>query len=253
MYKKLNPLSRLIFSLLILNTCFLMLGAKLATAETMKNSLYQIQWGNFNMAAGKPGNANYNVSYTAGQTGPGLYTGTNFIVKSGFQYIYSIIPFSFSITNISIDFGTLTPANPVYRQSILSVTNQSSGGYVVTAYENHQLLFPEMGALIPDTTCDGGTCSEINARTWTSNLTYGFGYRCDIVTGTNYCSSDFSSSDTYKQFADNSKSESAQIVFSSHVSGVNQQAQVTYKVNISSMQTAGTYNNVITYIATPTF
>lgn len=206
------------------------------------------------MVAGKPSNASYNVSYTAGQTGPGLYTGANFIVKSGFQYFYSISPFSFSITNIDIDFGTLTPANPVYRQSYLSVSNQSANGYIVSAYENHQLLFPAMGALIPDTTCDSGTsCTQVTPGLWTSTLTYGFGYRCDLVSGTNYCSADFSNSNNYKQFADNSKSESAQTIFSSHVSGKNQQAQVTYKVNISSMQPAGTYNNVITYVATPTF
>ena len=229
------------------------IASPLAIAETMSNNLYRITWGNFNMAAGKPSNASYAVSYTAGQLAPGLYTGTNFIVKSGFQYIYSIIPFAFSINNIFIDFGTLTPANPVVRTNILSVSNQSAGGYIVTAFENHQLFAPATGQYIPDTTCDGGSCSETAPGGWSSSLTYGFGYRCDIVSVTNYCNSDFSIVSNYKQFADNSKSEIPQTVFSSHVSGRNQQAQVSYKANVSSVQANGAYSNFITYIATPTF
>ena len=230
-----------------------MLSINLVSAETMSNNFYRITWGNFNMAAGKPTNEEYKVSYTAGQLAPGLYTGTNFIVKAGFQYIYSIIPFAFSVDSIFIDFGTLSPANPVERTNILAVSNQSASGYVVTAFENRQLLYSAFGQVIPDTTCDAGNCSETTATAWTSSLTYGFGYRCDIVTGTNYCNSDFSDGTFYKQFADNSKTEAAQIVFSSLNSGRNQQAKVTYKANVSSTQAAGAYSNVITYIATPTF
>jgi hypothetical protein len=253
MYRKLKLTPKVIFFLLILNVCFLIYTTKLVSAETMSNNLFRITWGNFNMAAGKPTNASYKVSYTAGQLAPGLYTGTNFKIRAGFQYIYSIIPFAFSIDNIYVDFGTLTPANPVTRTSTLAVSNQSSSGYVVTAFENHQLLYPAAGQVIPDTTCDAGTCSETTAAAWTSSLTYGFGYRCDIVTGINYCNTDFSTATFYKQFADESKTETGQMVFSSLNSGRNQQAKVTYKANISSVQAAGAYSNAITYIATPTF
>jgi hypothetical protein len=225
----------------------------LAFSETMSNSLYIITWGNFNMSAGKPDNEAYALSFTAGQIAPGLYTGTNYILRSGFQYIYALIPFAFSIDNTKIDFGSLSPANPVTRTNILSVSNQSAGGYTVTAFENHQLFDPAHGQYIPDTTCDSGSCSEALASAWTSTLTYGFGYRCDIVNLVNYCNTDFSNSDYYKQFADDSKTETHQMVFSSTKTGRNQRAQVTYKVNVSSLQPAGSYSNRITFIATPTF
>lgn len=225
----------------------------LANADTMSNSIYTIRWGNFNMVSGKPTNSAYKVSYTSGQVAPGLYTGSNYIVRAGFQYIYSLVPFSFKISNTSIDFGTISPTYPVTRANTLEVTNQSAGGYAVTGYENHSLLIPAAGASIPDTTCDNGLCTETTSGPWTgaSSLTYGFGYRCDPVT-TNYCSSDFNTADYFKQFADISKTETPQSIFSGSV-GSNQQAQITYKVNISATQPAGHYTNIITYIATPTF
>lgn len=243
----------LVFSSLIV--IFLIVPRALAQSlfnGTMNNSNYILRMGNFNQSAGKGTNSQFTVTNTTGQTGPGLYTGTNYKVRSGFQYIYSIIPFSFTITGNFIDFGTLTASNPVTRTSTLKVNNQSAGGYVVTAYENHQLLLPGSGQVIPDTTCDNGTCTETTASPWTSSLVYGFGYRCDIVDATNYCVSAFSTSTNYKQFADNSKSETGQTIMSGQ-SSRNQRAQVTYKVNISGSQPAGLYTNVITYIATPTY
>jgi hypothetical protein len=205
------------------------------------------------MASGNPSNTSYKVTFTAGQTAPGLYTGTNYKVKAGFQYVYTLFPFSFSITNHNIDFGIITPANPVTRTSTLSVNNKSAGGFIVTATESGQLSSPATGGIIPDTTCDSGTCTEVTAGAWVSSLAYGFGYRCDLVSGTNYCSSDFSTSTYYKQFPDSSKLESPQTIFSSTQTGKNQQALITYKVNVSNSQPAGTYKNVISFIATPTF
>lgn len=220
--------------------------------SSMSNDFYIIRMGNLNSGAGKPTGSGYQLNITLGQTGPGLYSGTNYKVRAGFQYISSIIPFSFTISSILIDFGDLTPTNPVTRTNTLSIDNQSASGYTVKAFENHQLLIPGTGSTIPDTTCDGGTCTYTTASPWTSSLVYGFGYRCDIVDATNYCNSDFSTSTNYKQFADLSLSETAQTVMSG-MTGRDQRAQVTYKVNISAVQEAGLYSNVITYIATPTY
>ena len=227
---------------------FLIFSTHLVFAETMTNDWYILQMGNFNMSSGKPTGPSYSVSFTAGQIGPGLYAGANYKVRSGFQYIYTLIPFSFSISQTSIDFGTLSPANPITRTNTLTVNNQSAGGYIVTSSENHQLLSPATGSLIPDTTCDDGLCTPSTATAWTSTLTYGFGYRCDDVSDTD-CVVDFSDSSFYKPF---SASPSATTVMSG-TSGTNKQSQITYKVNISATQPAGAYSNVITYIATPTF
>lgn len=220
-----------------------------ANALNMKGANYIIQMENLNTAAGRPTGANYKVNLTLGQTAPGLYSGTNYKVRSGFQYVNSIIKFAFAIDSQFIDLGTLTATTPVTRTNILTVSNGSANGYAVTANENHQLKVPVSGALIPDTTCDNGTCSPTTSAAWTSTLTYGFGYRCDNVSGTD-CASGFTTSTFYKQFA---ASPSAQTVMSGTNVGRNKKVTITYKVNISSTQTAGLYGNVITYVATPTF
>ena len=233
-------------------TYFLSLISSGAYALTMSNSNYILQMGNFNMASGKPTGDNYKLGFTAGQTAPGLFTGTNYKVRSGFQYIKSIISFAFSVSSTSIDFGVLPPTEPVTRTNNLTISNGSANGYAVTASENHQLLVAASGALIPDTTCDNGTCTQSSSSDWTNTLTYGFGYRCDNITGTD-CASGFATSALYKQFADNSLGETAQNVMNGANVGRNKQATITYKVNISNTQAAGLYTNVITYIATPTF
>ncbi|MCL5433189.1 MAG: hypothetical protein M1524_03715, partial [Patescibacteria group bacterium] len=221
--------------------------AQRASALTMTNDNYILQMGNLNMGAGKPTGPSSKLGFTMGQLGAGLYSkdGVNYKVRSGFQYIHSIIPFTFSIDNTLVDFGTLTATNPVTRTNKLTVSNGSAAGYVVTAQENHQLLVPGSGALIPNTTCDNNLCDATTSDAWTSTLTYGFGYRCDNEVGTD-CASGFASADNYKQFA---ASPSAATVMTGANVGRNKRVQITYKVNISGTQVAGFYTNMITFIA----
>lgn len=221
-----------------------------ADAQMMRNDTYILKWGNFNPFAGKATGSQRTLTFTGGQNAIGLYTGTNYKVRAGFQYIYSIIPFTFSISSIEINFGALTAGEPITRTNNLTVSNGSAFGYQVTASENNALRVLSTGEDIPDSTCDSGTCTETTAAAWTSPLTYGFGYRCDNLSGTD-CSSDFATSTFYKQFADLEKNETPQVVMSSLNVGKSRQIQITYKVNISATQPAGGYQNIVRYIATP--
>jgi galactitol-specific phosphotransferase system IIB component len=249
-----NQRSRRMQSLLscLVMVFIFMANAHPVTALTMTNDDYVLQMSNLNTAAGNSEGANNKLGITVGETAPGLFSGSNFKVRSGFQYIHSLIPFSFTISNTLIDFGILSATNPVTRAHTLTVSNGSAYGYAVAVSENHQLLAEASGQLIPDTTCDNGSCNESTAAAWSSTLTYGFGYRCDNVTGT-ACASGFGTSTHYKQIADSSKSETAQAVMSNVNVTEGDQVQITYKVNISGTQAAGQYGNVLTFIATPTF
>lgn len=217
---------------------------------SMSNSSYVIRFPNLNSFAGKPTNASYKLGITGGQIAPGLYSGTNYKVRAGFQYIKSIIPFSFAISSIFVDFGPIAPGTPVTRTNFLTISNGSAYGYTVLARENHQLMVNASGALIPDTTCDSGSCNEQTASVWSSLTTYGFGYRCDNITGAD-CQSGFSNPANYKQFASSVSAELAQPVMRGVNVGRNIQSQITYKVNVSSTQPAGYYENAITFIAVP--
>jgi len=214
------------------------------------NDKYILHEGNFNYTSGKTSNSDFGLSFTGGELAQGLFTGANYTVRSGFQYYYSIIPFEFSISSLFVDFGPLIPGSPVTRTNRLILSNGSAFGYNVVAYENNALRVVSTGNDIPDTTCDLGTCSETTAAEWSQNTTYGFGYRCDNITGTE-CNSGFTTADYYKQFSNLEQSETPQSVMSGANVGRDFEAEIEYKVNVSSSQPAGLYQNQITYIATP--
>ena len=235
--------------LIILPFIYLTLYLGSSYAQTMSNSTYILQMGNLNSISGRATDSSYNLTFTSGQTPNNLFTGANYKVRAGFQYINSIIPFSFALSSVFIDFGVISPTSPVTRTNTLTVSFGSAHGYQVTVSQNRNLRADASGWEIPPTTCDGGTCTTTTAAAWTSSLVYGFGYRCDDITGTD-CNTDFSTSTFYKQFI---ASPSAVSVMSSSNVGRNRRGQITYKVNVSGTQPAGLYTNIINYIATPTF
>ncbi|OGH14045.1 MAG: hypothetical protein A3H50_03305 [Candidatus Levybacteria bacterium RIFCSPLOWO2_02_FULL_37_10] len=154
-------------------------------------------------------------------------------------------PFSFSISSNIIDYGPLTPTNPVYRTIDLVISKGSSRGYSVFAFANRELSDVNNNS-IPDTTCDNGTCSETSSAQWSGNLSFGFGYRCEIEAPP--CSKDFLIENSFKQFANDSKSEP----FRSILNGIDyKKAQIKFKVNISGTQARSNYSNTITFIAVP--
>ncbi|MCX6783238.1 MAG: hypothetical protein NTZ20_04630 [Candidatus Levybacteria bacterium] len=238
----------------LLSLIFIILSSKQALALTMSNSNWTIQFGNFNSGAGKTTNLNYKMGVTIGQTAAGMFSGTNYKTRSGFQYINvtSAPSFSISISELLIDFGSLSPGNPSKRTNTIRISNGPVSGYTVTASESSQLRELRTGDVIADTTCDDGSCTEAISSSWDSPLTYGFGYRCDNITGTD-CTSDFTTDNYYKQFANSSIQESPQKIMSGIGDSLEKEVKITYKVNISNSQVAGQYSNFISFIATPVF
>ena len=215
-------------------------------AVNMDSSSYRLQFTNLNMTSGSKSSANYNILDTIGQTAPGEYSSSGYYVKAGFPYIKTIIPFSFTISDLSIDFGVLVPGAFSSQTNTLTISAGGAGGYSVTAFENHPLKLQASSTTIADTTCNS-SCSETTADVWTSTSSYGFGYN---MSG-NDVPAAFIDSSYFKQFADDSTSEAAQVVMSSNNVGTSRIATVTYKVNVSSTQAAGDYENMITFTATP--
>ncbi|OGH02185.1 MAG: hypothetical protein A2798_03595 [Candidatus Levybacteria bacterium RIFCSPHIGHO2_01_FULL_37_17] len=227
----------------------MLFGVSRVWGQTLKNDSYILQMGNLNSIAGKPTGSGFQLQFTSGQTPNNLFTGPNYKVRAGFQYISSIIYFRFSISSTLVDFGVISPTSPVSRTNQLTVSNGSAYGYQVTVSQNHDLRVDASGFDIPATSCDGGTCTPTTSAAWTSALTYGFGYRCDNVSGTD-CVSGFSDPTYYKSFI---SSPSAVAVMSSTNVGRNRKSDITYKVNISGTQPAGLYRNIVNYIAIPSY
>jgi hypothetical protein len=198
------------------------------------------------MTSGSKSSTNFNILDTVGQTAAGEYDSSGFKVKAGFPYIKTIIPFSFTISNLSLDLGTLVPQTFSTTTNTLTISAGGAGGYSVTALENHQLQLNNTATEIPDTTCDT-SCSETDADVWTNTDNYGFGYN---MAGDDVPAA-FVDSTYFKQFADESAAETAQVVMSSNSVVSSETATVTYKANVSTTQAAGNYQNSIIFIATP--
>jgi len=167
-------------------------------------------------------------------------------VTAGFEEIEDSQPFSFSVSNNLVDYGPLTPTNPVSRTTDLIISKGSSRGYSVFAFANRELSDVNNNS-IPDTTCDNGTCSETSSGVWSGNLSFGFGYRCENADGS-ICTEDFLGIGYFKQFANDSKSEAYQAIINGFDS---RKAKIEYKVNISNNQAKSSYSNSITFIAIP--
>ena len=240
-------MKKLLFCFVFLSTMYFVLST-VHGQERIESPNYRIIFPNLNSGAGVPTSTNYNLNTTLGQTGPGEYSSTGYKVKAGFQYINSIIPFSFSISDIQKNFGTLTPTSPSTSSSTIVVSAGGAGGYSVKASENHPMQTSDASDSIIDTLCDT-TCSETSAAVWTSTTKYGFGFN---MSG-NDVPADFVGATYYRQFADRSNSEAQAVIMSSANVGASRTATITYKVNVSSFQPAGVYQNVIMFTAIPSY
>ena len=254
-----TALKFLLLTLLILYTIYKIPNT--AYAFRMANDFFIINLGNFNSIAGEVSNSTNKLTFTSGETAPGLFSGTNYTICAGFYGgIYcnaapsgspSATPtFEFTVSPQSIDFGTIDPTSPVSRVNTLTVKGSQPFTYSVLGRENHALKLNN--TIIPDTTCDDGQCSDTVATTWINTLTYGFGYRCDNLTGTD-CVSNFSSANTFRSFANAQLGKIAQTIMAGTTQTTGTSGQITYKVNVSASQIPGTYSNTVTYLAIPSF
>lgn len=216
----------------------------------MESPRFRIQGANINTGGKDQSSSGYELSTTLGQLAAGKFQSDGYVVKAGFQYIHSIIPFQFSLSSTAISFGELIPNNPVTGSTTMSVSFGNAGQYQVTAGELGPLQTLS-GSSIPDTSCDGGsdTCDESTAKPWTSSNAYGFGYSLQG----NDIPVDFTDNTRFRPFPDLVAGETAAVVMTNSNVGKNRQATMTFKANVSNIQQAGTYQTVINYVATPSF
>lgn len=250
-FKIKNSKLKIVFGLLICLPLFL---KKDVIKANMESENYELQMPNLNYASGSVNSTLYKLGFTGGELAVGPYSSTGFKLGAGFWYIKSIIPFAFTVSNNVIEFDVLSANNPSTATTNLVVSAGGSGGYQVTTQENHEMMVYSVGALIKDVTGDNNDITETTEGQWLNTDTYGFGYS---IYGDDVVSPFPASAPTpptyFKQFANLVKNETPQVIMSSDRVGKNRTATVIYKINISTTQAAGRYQNVITYIATPTY
>ncbi|MGI6423114.1 MAG: hypothetical protein ACOX0X_00640 [Candidatus Dojkabacteria bacterium] len=210
----------------------------------------KLGWGTVSNFGDKSTSESFYIVDTGGQLGTDIYTSENYRIMSGFGYFYSLIPFSFTIDSpVSFNFAELTKDTPQMAYTDLVVSSGAAHGYVVVVSQDKQLENVDIpGRYIEDTLGDNQDITHTNAGIWELNTTYGFGYRMSNLQGT-----DATFTTGYKQFADLSNSEVAQVVMQN--SGVTRTSstRLYYKVNVGSAQDSGFYRNSIFFKCTGTF
>lgn len=218
-------------------------------AQHFTSSSYIIDWGNFNMTSGHKNSANYQLTDTVGQNAAGLSEKNGLKVQAGFQYIYDTFnKLSFSIDKLDINFGPLTPDTILTDTNTLTITTPSGRGYQLMAQENHSLWI-DLNNYIPDTSCDNNDCTISTSTPWTSINKYGFGFNISGIGTSSY----FTNSQYFRPFANNSNNQNSQVITSENNPVKNRQLTVKYQVVISPLQTAGDYQNNITYTLVPKY
>ncbi len=227
------------------------LHASSIQAANMESNQYRIQHGIISTGGDDLSSTDYKLSTTLGQTVASQFESSGYIIKAGFQYMHSIIPFGFKVSDTQIDLGSVNPNNPKKASITLTVNFGSAGQYQVVVHEEGPLKTFDKKSNIADTNCDGGknTCTETKASFWTQSKAYGFGYN---IQGDDI-SADFKNDQYFRSFADTTLDEPSSIIMHSTNVGKNRQAIVTFKVNISPLQTTGSYDTVINLIALPSF
>ncbi len=221
-----------------------------AFADNMNSSHFQIEFGNINIASGNKSSSSYQISDTLGQTAAGEFQSTGYIILAGFQYIHSIIPFKFSISNINMNLGTISPNTFAQATTALTVSFGGAGQYQVTTVEEGKLS-TLAGISIPDTACDGSPgCTPTSAAPWTqNNSAYGFGYNMSGQDVPN----DFLGGSYYRPFADDTQAGIPTVIMSNPNVGRNRQSTLTVRANVSNAQPNGTYQTILNFVATPSY
>jgi len=239
--------------LIILGPLLIVIAGRLTSpvwADRLESNSYIIQFGNFNIGSGGGETNNYGLTYTIGQTAPGpfgAYGSSNYFIGSGFQYIYQIQPFGFSIDNVAIDLGELTAGVHNSASNKLTITTRGAGGYTIYAYELSPLTHSNGTNTIPDTTCNAGSCTQAIAGVWTNQDIPGFGF--NVVAAD--AAADFLDSTYFRQFADDSTAEDMQVIMSDTDIANSEEGTITYKVGIDGSTAAGNYQTGVVYVAVP--
>lgn len=177
-------------------------------------------------------------------------------------------------TAAAVPLGELSISAFTDAAQALSVSTNAANGYVVTALANDQLgrnggacTGDNTGAnCIPDSVGDTSTMTHIVEDEWVTTAVKGFGFSLDNVNTTGltapfeYDSTAGGCSGVYcaRQFSDNEYvgTDATQIprtIFSASTVADTHNLYVCYRAVISATQSAGDYENNITYTATATF
>src|SRR3989344_5225026 len=163
----------------------------------------------------------------------------------------------------AVTFPTITSSNDetfIDGCQRLTVSTNAATGYVITVAEDDQL--ESVSSTILDGTCDSG-CGDSTEAQWATSTNNGFGYcmvdiagggdaaaTADAGWGTNDCDD----ADTYfKTIASIADSDTVANIMSSVTAVSGDVSDIGYRLSVSDTQAAGAYQNIVSFVMTPTY
>lgn len=165
-------------------------------------------------------------------------------------------PTEITTTSTTVPFGTVSTETFYNGCQRVDVDTNAAGGYNVTIAQTQVLT--SGGNTIAEGTCDG-TCNDTTLGGWETATNNGFGYCADDRAGNAAADAGIAAADQcddatpfYYTFFTDPTEPTVDFMFSSGpVSG--DQTNVSFHLSVPGDQAAGTYQNVVYYVATATF
>ena len=172
-------------------------------------------------------------------------------------------------TATAVPFGSVSLAAYNDASQTLSAVTNAAGGYAVTMISDDQLsVGGDHSTEIVNTDCDSENCTDTTSGEWsTENDVSGFGFSIQNVdastvpfeystatgncTGT-YCARMIPSTATASETPDDTDT-ALSIMSKTTIPTTTEDMYVCYRLTVATTQTAGDYENNITYVATATF
>lgn len=207
---------------------FPFMGGPKASLAYMSSANY-INWmDSFNVGGEETSSsASYQIQDTMGELGTGPISSANYANQGGFRQIEANPILTFSISDNSIDLGTLSAASVSTANHTITTTTNSSAGYTTTIIDDGNL---RSGANDINDVADGTVTAGSEE----------YGIRTSGAQG-------------QMNAADTAITTTAQTV-ATYSGWINASATtITYKASISASTAVGTYGHTVTFISTGNF
>jgi hypothetical protein len=168
-------------------------------------------------------------------------------------------------TAASVPFGTLSSSNTFYEGcQKVSITTNAGNGFTVAVREDHSLRTAS-GLAIADTGCDASGClnTPSTAAAWVTNTNPGLGISCANAATSSSCwtaNPNWVNGTKWAPLANEGENNptggtQTPAIFSglTGATSVEVITKAKYRVTVPPLQPAGTYTNLVSFIATPVF
>ena len=207
-------------------------------AFASSSSNYKLD-GDFGSFGGAKSSSNYKLTDTGGGFAVGFGSSANYGTGSGFQYLIAEVrEIVFTISSNSVNLGPLSSTSVTSVSNTIEIDTNAAGGYQVTVLEDGNLR-----------TSGGDFITDANDDVDAGVEEYGL---ATSDTGVNITTWDGDCNGSDPELA-NAITTTIQSVASHNAPIENDISTMCYSASITPTTEAGSYQHVLTYIATGTF